>query len=72
MHYPDHAPNYVFSEERIIGFCRQCEGVPLLMATDLDEHEAGRLYGALGFTGFLQKPFRVATLAARLSGLIER
>jgi len=68
----DHAPNYVFSEERIIGFCRQCEGVPLLMATDLDEHEAGRLYGALGFTGFLQKPFRVATLAARLSGLIER
>ena len=68
----DHAPNYVFSEAHIMRLCRQCDGVPLLMATDLDEHDAARLYGNLGFSGFLQKPFRVATLAARLSSLIER
>ena len=68
----DHAPNYTFSEERITELCRQCQGMPLLMATDLDEHEAGRLYAVLGFTGFLQKPFRVATLAARLNSLIDR
>lgn len=68
----DHAANYVLPEDRIQELRGKCRGVPLLMATDLEERDVTRLYGRLGFSGFLQKPFRVATLAARLNSLIDK
>ncbi|NLV43170.1 MAG: transporter substrate-binding domain-containing protein [Candidatus Hydrogenedentes bacterium] len=66
----EHAPNFPFDEQKIRELRREFGRTALLMTTDLEERDAARLYGRLGFVSFLQKPYRVAELAAKISTCI--
>lgn len=67
----DHAPHFPFDEQKILDLRRKFGCIAFLMTTDLDERDAARLYGRIGFSGFLQKPYRVAALAAKINACIS-
>lgn len=67
----DHALGQALVEKQIEELRHACNGTPLLLATDLEKQEFHRLYGHFGFSDFLEKPLRVAALAAKLSAVIE-
>jgi len=68
----DHALGQALAEKQIEELRLACNGTPLLLATDLEKQEFLRLYGHFGFSDFLEKPLRVAALAAKLSALIGK
>ena len=68
----DQALDQILVAEQVTELHHACNGIPILLATETETQEAMRLYGHLGFSGFLEKPLLVKMLAARLSAVIEK